>query len=241
MVSQGISPDIYTFTVLVDTLSKEGKVEEAKTVLDVMNQRGIQSDMITYSSLMNGYCLQGEMDQARQVFDLMISKGSMVDVHSCSKLIKGYCQSEEVDQAHKIFQEMTCWELVPNTVTFNTLIDGSYKAGRIRDMQKSTRIDQRDGSQQVGAKYRRATILSSKLKLRNCYPKWRRKAVCQMVVPTTQLSGVLNNNEISKATVLMKEMRKKGFSGDATTMRIAALLSKAIGDPELLAWLKDSD
>ncbi|PRQ20279.1 putative pentatricopeptide [Rosa chinensis] len=72
----------------------------------------------------------GRNGRSKQVFDLMISKGSMVDVNSCSILINGSCK------AKKIFKEMRCMELVPNTITYNTLIDGLCKVERIQEAEK---------------------------------------------------------------------------------------------------------
>ncbi|PRQ34902.1 putative pentatricopeptide [Rosa chinensis] len=115
MLSQGIFPNVRTFSVLVDTFCKEGMVVEAKTVLEIMIQTGIEPHIITYNSL---------MDEARQVFDLTIGRGSMVDVWSCNILINGYCKGKKIDQAYKIFNEMPRMELVPDTVTYTTLIDG---------------------------------------------------------------------------------------------------------------------
>ena len=55
-------PNVQTFSILVDTLCKEGILTEANEVFSVMIQRGIEPNTVTYSSLIDGYCLQNKMD-----------------------------------------------------------------------------------------------------------------------------------------------------------------------------------
>jgi pentatricopeptide repeat protein len=64
--------NVHTFNILVDTLSKEGKLIEAKEVFNVMIQRGIKSNTITYNSLINNYCSYNRMDEAIKLFGKMI-------------------------------------------------------------------------------------------------------------------------------------------------------------------------
>ena len=57
MVDPKITPDVYTFSVFVDMLCKEGKFANALGLLKIMVQRGVKPDTITYNLLLNGYCL----------------------------------------------------------------------------------------------------------------------------------------------------------------------------------------
>lgn len=53
------------------------------------------------------------------------------------------------------------------------------------------------------------------------------------------IRGLLNNNEASRAVILIQEMGECGFSADARTMElIACLLCKDIVDPALLSLSK---
>ena len=63
-----------TFTMLIDTLYKEGKLIEAQKLLEVMIQRGIFPDSCTYNSLMEGFCMVDDLNSARELFLSMPSK-----------------------------------------------------------------------------------------------------------------------------------------------------------------------
>ena len=54
MEQRKVMPDVQTFSILVDTLCKEGMLTEAREVFDVMIQRGIDPDIFTYNSLIDG-------------------------------------------------------------------------------------------------------------------------------------------------------------------------------------------
>lgn len=51
MITRKITPDVITFSALIDIFVKEGKLLEAKELYKEMITRGISPDTITYSSL----------------------------------------------------------------------------------------------------------------------------------------------------------------------------------------------
>lgn len=59
MVHRGIKPNVCTFAVLINALCKEGKVDEAQCILDMIHLKGVEPDTCIYTSLINGYCLHG--------------------------------------------------------------------------------------------------------------------------------------------------------------------------------------
>ena len=46
MVEQNILPDLYTFSVLIDALCKDGMVAEAQNTFSVMIQRGVEPNVV---------------------------------------------------------------------------------------------------------------------------------------------------------------------------------------------------
>ena len=75
MVTQDIFPNVVTFNVLLDAICKQGMMEKAEEVLELMDPKGVKPDEITYRTMIKGYCLQGEMDKAKDVSHLMVTKG----------------------------------------------------------------------------------------------------------------------------------------------------------------------
>ncbi|KAL4576685.1 hypothetical protein LXL04_012783 [Taraxacum kok-saghyz] len=118
------NPDVQTYTILVDTLCKEGEVEKAAKMVDLMIEKRVKPDVVTYSALIDGYCLQGRLHEAEKVLDSMISNECQPNVHTYNILINGYCKKKRTDDALKVFDKMSQRGLIANTITYTTLIHG---------------------------------------------------------------------------------------------------------------------
>lgn len=68
MMDQGMRPDVVTLNVMTDNLCKDGKMEEANCLLEVMIQRDVNPNTCTYNTLMDGFCLVGRISHARELF-----------------------------------------------------------------------------------------------------------------------------------------------------------------------------
>ncbi|KAB2606809.1 pentatricopeptide repeat-containing protein [Pyrus ussuriensis x Pyrus communis] len=67
------------------------------------------------------------MEEAKEVFDLMLSKGSMVNARGYNILINGFSKHRRIDEARM---------LVPDVVTYDTLMDVFCKVGKLQDAEK---------------------------------------------------------------------------------------------------------
>jgi pentatricopeptide repeat protein len=65
MLDKGHNPNIITFTSIIDGLCKEGKLQEALWLLDVMVQIGHQPNEITYNTLINEFCKVGNLGEGQ--------------------------------------------------------------------------------------------------------------------------------------------------------------------------------
>ncbi|KAF6153437.1 hypothetical protein GIB67_003627 [Kingdonia uniflora] len=131
MIGRGISPDVCTFSILMDVMCKEGIVKKAHELFYLMIERGVEPNTITYSALMDGYFLHSQMDEATKVLHSMVVRGCEPDVISYTILINGYCMAKKLDDAMQIFEDMRSKGLTPNVITYTSLIDGLCKVGRV--------------------------------------------------------------------------------------------------------------
>ncbi|KAK3193611.1 hypothetical protein Dsin_024921 [Dipteronia sinensis] len=76
MLDQGVQPAVVTFSVVIEDLCKNEKMDEADGLLELVIRRGVDPNTCTYNSLINGYCLMGSIDDASRLFSLQsIRKG----------------------------------------------------------------------------------------------------------------------------------------------------------------------
>ncbi|KAI3983956.1 hypothetical protein MKX01_035083, partial [Papaver californicum] len=72
MLENGVSPDVVTFSTLINGLCKTGKMEDAFMTCDEMSERDLVMDEVTYTKLVDDLCSSGFSKEAT-----LISEGIM--------------------------------------------------------------------------------------------------------------------------------------------------------------------
>ncbi|WOL15953.1 hypothetical protein Cni_G24735 [Canna indica] len=75
MLASGVSPNAYTFAVLVKGLAKDGRLPEARKYLLEMMGKGIRPNAGTYLAVFEAYHREQKMDDARALLEEMRGKG----------------------------------------------------------------------------------------------------------------------------------------------------------------------
>ncbi|KAG4179789.1 hypothetical protein ERO13_A10G126675v2, partial [Gossypium hirsutum] len=125
IVNKGISPNVFIVNALISALCKDGKIQEAISVFDLMTQRGIRPDVITYTTLIHAFysiidilCKEGESSKAIEILKLMTRKG--------------FCHSGQWEEVTSLLNRIMNG-VHPNLVTFNSLINALCKENRIEE------------------------------------------------------------------------------------------------------------
>ncbi|XP_078177134.1 pentatricopeptide repeat-containing protein At5g57250, mitochondrial-like [Carex rostrata] len=155
----GISSDNFAETILIDSMCKNGDLDMAVGFLREMKNKGIKPGTVTYNALINGLCKARRTKEASEVAQglvadnftyttllhgflkerdergiieikkrLEISNLSM-DIVTCNMLIKALFAIGKVGDACNLFDEMLERNLVADSVTYCTMIDGYCKNG----------------------------------------------------------------------------------------------------------------
>ncbi|GJV59407.1 putative pentatricopeptide repeat-containing protein [Tanacetum coccineum] len=107
-----VDPDVKTYTILVDSLCKEGEVEKAAKMVELMIEKGVKPDVVTYSALVDGYCLQWKLEYAKDVFYGLTSNGIKPNTRIYNILIdglfrgQGLVHNNDVSKAIEVLHEM---------------------------------------------------------------------------------------------------------------------------------------
>jgi len=65
MILNNITPNIYTYNILIDALCKEGKIKQAKNVLAMRVRAYVKPTIVTLNTLMDGYYLVNEVKKCK--------------------------------------------------------------------------------------------------------------------------------------------------------------------------------
>ncbi|KAK7354700.1 hypothetical protein VNO80_20167 [Phaseolus coccineus] len=144
MERSGISPSVVAYNVVMNGLSKHGRTLEADEL-----SKNVAADVITYSTLLHGYTAEENIPGILQTKSRIEEAGITMDVVMCNVLIKALFMMGAFEDVYALYKGMSEMDLVPNSVTYCTMIDGYCKVGRI------------DEALEVFDEFRKTSILSS--------------------------------------------------------------------------------
>uniref|UniRef100_A0A6N2KFK4 Pentacotripeptide-repeat region of PRORP domain-containing protein n=1 Tax=Salix viminalis TaxID=40686 RepID=A0A6N2KFK4_SALVM len=123
----GLSPDIYTLSILINCFSHLQRVDLAFSVFSKIIKLGLQPDVVTFTTLINGLCKVGKFAQAVEFFDNFEASGCQPTVYTYNTIMNGLCKIGETTAAAGLFKKMEGAGCQPNVVTYTVLIDAFVK------------------------------------------------------------------------------------------------------------------
>ncbi|XP_015961282.1 pentatricopeptide repeat-containing protein At1g62680, mitochondrial-like [Arachis duranensis] len=191
LLQNGFLPDEVTMNVLMSSLCKKGKVQKAREVFEVMREKGFKMSVQSHNCLLKGLCYVGRVEEALDLLNEMKNETPLLnpDVYSYTVVMDGLCKVGLSDEAMGLLNEAVRVGIVPNEVTFNTLIEGYSREGRPLEG---------------------VLVLELMKKKHGCVPGY--------VNYSTVLHGLLKWNEIPAAFKVYKEMVELGIEVDSRMM-----------------------
>ncbi|OWM76187.1 hypothetical protein CDL15_Pgr009833 [Punica granatum] len=138
----GLEKNIETMNLLLDTLCKEGKVEQAREIFLALKPH-IPPDAYTFNIFIHGWCKLDRVDEALWTIQEMKGHGTQPCVISYSIIIHCYCRLHDFVKVYELFDKMHGQGCPPNIVTYSTVMNYLAKAERydealqIRERMKS--------------------------------------------------------------------------------------------------------
>ncbi|KAL4293201.1 hypothetical protein AHAS_Ahas18G0104400 [Arachis hypogaea] len=127
MLGREISFDIVTYTSLIYDFCHVGQWKEAGLLLNEIFVKDTDLDVYTINIIIDALCKEEMLLQAHDLCDVIILRGQQPNITTYTILMNGYYLNKKVYEARNLFD----MNIVPNIVTYNSLVDGLCKAGRI--------------------------------------------------------------------------------------------------------------
>lgn len=83
-----ISPNVFTYTIMINILCKEGKFLKATDLFE----KKIFPDIAAYSALIDGLGKNGQLDKALHLLDRMLGQGLIPNIAIYDSLIRSFCR-----------------------------------------------------------------------------------------------------------------------------------------------------
>ncbi|KAL7252603.1 hypothetical protein ACSBR1_007216 [Camellia fascicularis] len=211
MIDNGISPNVITYTSLIQGVCCLGEWKEAIRLLNEMLGKNVSPNVQTFTILVDALCEEGMAKEAQYVVELMIQRGVVPNVVTYNAVMDGYCLCGQVDEARKMLDVMVSRDCAPDVVTYNTLINGYCKSRRIDEAmtlfkgisQKNTVTYSNLGLCQV-RKPRDALLLLDEMQTHGQIPN--------LFTYSALLDGLCNNQRLPEAVALFKKLENAGLA-----------------------------
>lgn len=126
MEKKGITPSIVTYNTLINGLCKIGRTSDADEV-----SKRICGDIVTYSTLLHGYIEEKNVARILEIKRRLEEAGVGIDIVMCNILIKALFMVGAFEDVYALYKGMQEEDLIADSVTYCTMIDGYCKVGRI--------------------------------------------------------------------------------------------------------------
>ncbi|XP_026449930.1 pentatricopeptide repeat-containing protein At2g13600-like [Papaver somniferum] len=149
MVSQGLKPDKFSYSVSVDACASLVSIPQGDQVHGCILKTGFQSDLIIRSSLVNMYAKCGCVDSAKLVFDAMPTKDTLL----WTTMISAYGRNGQVEEVLAMFEKMLELKINPDGITYLAVLSSCSHGGMVEKGWKYFRLMTEDNLVSAGPEH----------------------------------------------------------------------------------------
>ncbi|XP_077243427.1 uncharacterized protein LOC143883975 [Tasmannia lanceolata] len=225
--AEGILPNISTINILLRSLYKLGRVEEANRILSNVTEKQYQSmininakpNAVTYNNLLSEFCKRGCMEDALQILNHMKRKGIPLNSRAYSSMVCGYCKQGNLEEAFNIYETMIQKSIPVGPSLYNVLIGGLCHKSKVLEACAFLNKLIEKGHSPNAETYNILIGCSCKEGDFRCsfdlvHEAFERNIFPDRVICTALLCGLCKRREMTDATKLWHMMLDNGFFGD---------------------------
>ncbi|KAL5582263.1 hypothetical protein UlMin_014705 [Ulmus minor] len=117
-------------------LMSHGKLQEAETFLDRLEQKCLIPDNINYDNLIKCFCSYGKPNKAVDLLNIMLKKGNLPNSTSYDSVISSFCAVNKPNEAMVFHAEMLIRDLKPSISTQSMLVHKLCQDGQTTEAEK---------------------------------------------------------------------------------------------------------
>ncbi|CAL9044002.1 unnamed protein product [Musa banksii] len=122
IISSGCKPDLFTYGIFINALTKAGKLGSAVNLFTSMWKKGCNPDVTICNCIIDALCFKKRIPQALEIFSEMNERGCLPDVATYNSLIKHLCKIRRMQKVHELLDDMEQKGCLPNTITYSYIL-----------------------------------------------------------------------------------------------------------------------
>ncbi|KAJ8553634.1 hypothetical protein K7X08_024312 [Anisodus acutangulus] len=214
--------DNFSTCIIVTGLSKEGKVEEGRKLIEDRCGKGCIPNVVFYNTLIDGYCKKGDIRSAYALFNELKKKSFLPIVETYGALINGFCKDGNFEKVDMLVQEMVARGVIVNSRVYNTIIDAKCRHGFTAEAIDTVRKMVEAGSKPDIVTYNTLMSYSCKDEKIQEAEKFLEQVKNMGLVPTKfsytpMIHAYCKFGDFERALSLLAEMTEYGDKPDVST------------------------
>lgn len=127
--TEGCTPDVITYSTVIDALGRSGRFSQVRHVLEEMGREGIAPNLVTYTSVISALTRAGDLRGALCVLEDMEKHGIRPNVYTFSTLIHGAGRCGDFDKSFEMMELMRLKGIMASRLTYSKLLHLATKSG----------------------------------------------------------------------------------------------------------------
>lgn len=119
-------------TALVHMYAKCGKLDKARELFDLMNER----DIISWNVMISGYGMHGHAKSAVEIFQLMENSKVRPNALTFLGLLSACAHAGLVEEGKRLFSRMQHYSIEPNVKHYTCMVDLLSKSGDLQGAEE---------------------------------------------------------------------------------------------------------
>ncbi|VVB13851.1 unnamed protein product [Arabis nemorensis] len=254
MDEMGIQANAVTLGILINTLCKSLRVDEALEIFEQLRGRqsddgnAIKADEIHFNTLINSLCNVGRLKEAEELLVKMkMEKDCVPNTRTYNCLVDGYCKAGQLDTAKSVVSRMKEEGIEPDVVTLNTMIKGMCRHRGVSSAVSFLMDMEKEGLKRNVVTY--MTLINAYCNVSNIDKAmhWYDQMVEAGCSPDAKIyygliSGLCQARRDHDALTMVEKLKRAGFSLDlvAYNMLIGLFCNKNKAD-EVYEMLTDME
>lgn len=129
-----ITPDCFSYGILIKSLCLNGKVSKAlETLQEMVEVKQLEPTIIIYTTIIDSLYKEGKQEEAEELWKKMVEKGCMPDQAAYNVRVMHMAQNGRPEEVLELIKEMEAAGLGPDRITYTYLIDCYFNVGQHED------------------------------------------------------------------------------------------------------------
>ncbi|KAI3717120.1 hypothetical protein L1987_68500 [Smallanthus sonchifolius] len=213
------TPNIQTYTVLLNGWCKVGNLLEAGKVWNEMIDKGMNPDIVAYNTMLEGLLKVHKRSDAVKLFEVMKAKGPSPNERSYTIMIRDLCKQKRMKDAVEYYENMLSSGCKPDAAVYTCLITGFGNQKQMDKVYGLLKEMKENGCPPDGRMYNALIKLMTNRQMPDDAVRIYKKMIQNSIEPTIHtynmmLKSFFRNENYDMGLAVWEEMSQKGVCPD---------------------------